>query len=186
MKKFWLLAVLLLAGCSTFTLIEPGNVSINDLYSVQPGIKWSQVKSGDIQYWTVNGSDLESIHFTNAIQEGKPIVSLSGDLKETPYRADMTESDIVEAVVSAFSLEGGQQVEARNLRPASFGGLDGFRFEVGFRNTDGLEKESAVVATIHDQSLYLIIYTGIKIHYFPRYAGEFENIVQSIRLNKAG
>jgi hypothetical protein len=185
-KKIWAGLVLLLSGCSTYTLVEPGQVAICDLYSVKPGIQWSQVDKGDVRLWTVNGAELESIRFISGIREGVPIMDISNEKHETSFRSDMSETELVDAVVDAFSLSGAQQVKARNLRPAAFGGMDGFRFELGFMNEDGLKKEGVVVGTIVDEALYLIVYTGAKIHYFPKYSGEFEALVESIRIRKRG
>ena len=63
--------------------------------------------------------------------------------------------------------------------------MDGFRFELGFMDENGLKKEGAVIGTVADESLYLIIYTGVKIHYFPKYSREFETIVSSIKIKKS-
>ena len=53
-------------------------------------------------------------------------------------------------------------------------------------NDDGLRKEGVVVGTIVDEALYLIVYTGAKIHYFPKYSVEFETLVESIKIRKRG
>jgi hypothetical protein len=177
---------LLMAGCSTYTLIEPRQVAICDLYSVEPGIAWSEVKGGDVRLWTVDGVELEAIRFLCDIREGVPVMDIAEEKHETAFRPDMSETELVEAIVDAFALSGAQQVRARNLRPAAFGSRQGFRFELGFRDEDGLAKEGAVAGAIVDQALYLIIYTGTRLHYFPKYAPEFETIVNSIRTEKSG
>ena len=184
MRVYWVGLVLLFSGCATYTLVEPSIVEVSDLYSIKPGIRWSQLSKGDIRLWTVDGAELESIRFISGIREGVPIMDITEEKHETPFRLDMSETELVDAVVDAFSLSGAQQVKARNLRPTQFGSLDGFRFELDFLNEDGLKKEGAIVGTIVDDSLYLIIYTGTKIHYFPKYAREFENIVDSIKILK--
>ena len=97
----------------------------------------------------------------------------------------VSESELVDAIVDAFSLSGSQRVQAKNLRPAPFGSINGFRFELEFMNDDGLKKNGSVIGTVVDESLYLIIYTGASIHYFPKYAQEFEAIVSSIRTKMA-
>jgi hypothetical protein len=185
MKNIWAGLILLLSGCATFyTLVEPGQVAICDLYSVKPGIRWSEIQKGDVRLWTVDGVELESIRFISGVREGVPVMDITQEKHETPFRPDMSETELVDAIVDAFSLSGSQQVEARNLRPAHFGSAEGFRFELDFMNADGLNKEGIVVGTIINQSLYLIIYTGTRIHYFPRYAREFEDIVSSIEIQK--
>ena len=117
---------LLLAACSTYTLIEPQQVAICDLYSVTPGIAWSQVTQGDIRLWTVDGAELEAIRFVSDIREGVPVMDITNQKQETAFRPDMSETELVDAIVDAFALSGAQQVTARNLRPAAFGSLQGF------------------------------------------------------------
>jgi len=186
MKNIWVGLLLLLSGCATtfYTLVEPGQVVICDRYSVKPGIQWSEIQKGDVRLWTVDGVELESIRFISGISEGVPIMDITKEKHETPFRPDMSETELVDAIVDAFSLSGSQQVEARNLQPARFGSAEGFRFELDFMDADGLNKKGVVVGTIMDEALYLIIYTGTRIHYFPKYAREFEDIVSSIELKR--
>lgn len=149
---------------------------------MKPGIQWSELKQGDVRLWTVNSAELESIRFIGPIREGVPIMDIAKEEHETSFRVDMTETELVEAIVDAFSLSGAQRVEAKNLRPAPFGSLEGFRFELEFMSERGLKKQGAVIGTVVDQSLYLIIYTGAAMHYFRMYLDEFEAIVDSIQV----
>jgi hypothetical protein len=183
MKRGWPAAVLLLSGCAAYNLVEPHqDEEVCELYSVESGIKWSELARGDVLLWTVDGAELESIRFISEIREGVAIMDITEQKHETPFRPDMSETELVDAIVDAFSLSGAQQVEARDLRPAPFGSEQGFRFEVGFTDENGLHKEGAVVGAIVDEALYLIIYTAAKLHYFPKYRDEFEGIVNSIRI----
>jgi hypothetical protein len=182
-KKTVIALCFMLAGCattSTYKLVEPNEVQICDLYSVKPTIQWSQIQKGDVRLWTIDGVDLESIRFFSGIQEGVPIIDMSEEKRETPFRPDMHETELVDAIVDAFTLQGAQQVKPRNLRPAPFGSEEGYRFELSYLDTDGLEKEGIVAGAIVDDSLYLIVYTAAKMHYFPKYQAEVENILRSI------
>lgn len=185
MRSIWVAGLVLVSGCTAYTLVGPDQVAVCDFYTVRPSIRWSEIKRGDVRLWTVDGAELESIRFISGIREGVPIIDISEEKHETPFRPDMSETELAKAVVDSFSLSGAQQVKARNLRPAAFGDVDGFRFEVGFLNEDGLEKEGVIVGTVFDQTLYLIIYTGTRIHYFRQYAPEFERIVSSIKTRKS-
>jgi len=186
MKLFRVFFVLLLSGCSTYTLVEPRQVAVCDLYSVTPRNQWSEIKKGDVRLWTVDGAELESIRFICNVREGVPVMDITEEKHQTPFRPDMSETELADAVVDAVSLSGGQQVKVRNLRPASFGDRDGFRFELSFMTDEGLKKEGAVVGAVVDKALYLIVYTGAAIHYFPKYSPDFEAIVNSIKLGKPG
>ena len=175
-----LLLVVFLAGCSTYTLVKPGTVKVGDFYSVEPSMEWSSLKRGDVELWTVDGPLLAALRFTNGVEEGKPVLDIAGVEHKPEFRADMSETELVELVVDAITLSGGQRVAARDLRPTEFGKLDGFRFEVDYLNADGLECQGLVVGTVSNERLYLVIYTGAKIYYYPKYLQEVEAIIRSI------
>ena len=42
----------------------------------------------------------------------------------------------------------------------------------------------AVIGAVVDKALYLIIYTGAAIYYFPKYSPDFEEVVSSIEIRK--
>ncbi|MBU0498928.1 MAG: hypothetical protein KJ558_03625 [Gammaproteobacteria bacterium] len=175
------LLFLLLTGCTTYTLVKPGSVTVSEYYSVTPSLNWSQSTQGEHRIWTVDGADLESILFVNGVREGKSIMKLNDKKQATAFRPDMTESELVTAVADAFALTGAQQVQSLNLRPAPFGSKTGFRFELQYLSESGLRKKADVVGVVADKALYLIVYSGAELHYFPKYHPEFERIVQSIR-----
>jgi len=183
-KKLWWIVLVVLSGCSAYTLVEPQRVTINDLYSVKPGIQWSQMKQGNVHLWTVDGSALESIRFISGVREGIPVVDIVNDKHETPFRADMSEPELVDAVVDALTNSGAQQVIARDLQLSPFGKLDGFRFKLDYLAEDGLRKNGDIIGVVKNDALYLVLYTGASLHYYPKFHDEFEQIVQSIEIKK--
>ena len=72
-------------------------------------------------------------------------------------------ADLVEATLEIF---GATKVAISDIRPAPFGGRDGFRFEVEFVE-EGLIYLAAALGSIDDQGrLDLIVYAGTLQHYF--------------------
>jgi len=53
-----------------------------------------------------------------------------------------------------------------------------------FTTEDGLLREGFTVGAKKDKKLYLIIYSGARLHYYPKNKGDAESIVQSIKMNK--
>jgi hypothetical protein len=78
---------------------------------------------------------------------------------------------------------GAAMVESNNLRPAAFGRLPGFRFDLSFLSPEGLERDGIVVGTINEDELYLILYLGAREHYFPKYRIHVEELIASIEVN---
>lgn len=183
MKRYLILAALLLAACATtFSVVEPGRIAVTDLYSVQPSIKWSSVKVDNGQVWTVDGFALQALRFVGGVKDGGVYFEAPDKKRKIPFRADMTETEIAEMVVDEFSLSGAKNVELQSLRPQKFGTIDGFGFDIDYVTGDGVEAHALVVGTVHDSTLYLILYTGTSLHYFDRYADEAKSIIDSIKL----
>lgn len=201
-----LLAVLFwFTGCASYSLIGQERRAVGELYSVDPQIAWSMTKEEQIEIWTVDGPVLEAVRFINGLQDGDPLFPTSGDKEKVPhFRAHMTPTEIAEFLVasiktSAQGLQTGNvvksaahasQVRAANinaasiqvtdLRPARFGTLQGFRFDLNFLSREGLKRQGMVVGALHAKKLYLIVYTGAKQYYYPKYKAVVERLIASI------
>lgn len=174
--------VLLLAGCATYSLIEPKRTAIGDLYTVEPLIRWSATRMGRAEIWTVDGPSLQAIRFVKGLRDGDPLFESRTPAQRPQFKKDMTASDIMEFVVDSLSAQGGQKVATRNLRPVLFGNHSGFRFEVSFVSREGLDEEALVAGAVTQERLYLIIYSGARAYYFPKHKDHVEQIIESIRM----
>jgi hypothetical protein len=81
----------------------------------------------------------------------------------------MTALKVQEFVIDSVAAATSSLTEGSNLRLFDFGHLPGFRFELSFLNEDGLEIECMALATIYENRLLLILYTGTRLYCFPRY-----------------
>ena len=173
---------LLLGACSTYTLQDPTRVKIGDFYYVDPQIPWSRGKFGAIELWTVDGPILEAVRFFDPREDGESLfVAQSG--RELPeFKKTMTAFDVKEYVVDSLSAAGLVAVQASNLRPWPFSALDGFRFDLSFIDENGLEYDAIAAAAVANEQLYLMIYSGTRMYYFPKYRGYFESILASVEL----
>ncbi len=189
MKRILVILIILLtaaatAGCATsgFTLVEPSTRGMGGLYTVDPQIPWSASEKGGIEVWTVDGPALQAIKFFHGIEDGEPLIEPEESDEERPnFDADMSALEVMELIVDTLVADGASDVKARGLRPVSFGNLEGYRCELSYLNSDGLEAEAMVAGTIHSEKLYLILYTGTRIHYFPHYQPQVERLIESIR-----
>ena len=171
-----------MSACSFYTLLEPTRVEVAGFYTVDPQIQWNRGKAQHIEIWTVDGPLLESVRFFDARKHGDTRFVPGPDQKPPKFDKDMKASDVQEFVVDTIAAAGTSGVEAFNLRPWEFGVLSGFRFELKYVNKDGLEHEGFAVGAISDERLYLILYSGARRYYYPKYRGFAEGIVASIQL----
>jgi hypothetical protein len=70
------------------------------------------------------------------------------EAKRAKFRKDMTASEIAELVVDSVGAAGAERVVATGLRPETFAGRDGFRFDLRFETKSGLEKRGFVVGAV--------------------------------------
>jgi hypothetical protein len=177
-----LAALIGLTACSVYSSAGLERRKIADFYTVAPQIEWSRYKDGKFEIWTVDGPDLDAVHFTEALADGDVLYLVQGREDVPRFRHNMSESEVMEFVVDSYAAAGAQKVAALNLTPAPFGSRPGFRFDLAFQNTSGLDKLGSVIGTMKDGKLYLILFTGAAQHYFPKYKPTADALFASIRI----
>jgi hypothetical protein len=182
---FLIFAVALVAGCSTYNLLEPRLVTIAGIYTVDPQIAWSVATQRKWELWTVDGPALQSVQFVKGLSDGESLFEepafLRRDEKLPGFRQSMSASEVMELVTDSFVYRGNQKVQGMNLRPQRFGGTEGFRFDMKYLTRAGLEKLATVAGAVIDGRLHLIIYSGAARHYYDRHRDDAERIMRSIR-----
>lgn len=174
------LAVLFVAAaCVQYTLVEPGRLSMGDAFTVEPDIAWSRDKRGDLELWTVDGPALESLSFWKGLRDGE-VLFAPKDPKKPAFREHMSPSDVTEIVVDSIAGSGAGQVEATGLRPADFGSLVGFRFELSYLTPEGLAMRAIAHGVVSDGRLYLILFTAARLHYYAKYEPHVEHLLESL------
>lgn len=187
-ERFAIVALLLaaLAACAQYSLVEAKTQKIGGTYSVDAQIPWSKHSDGKLEIWTVDGPGLEALRFVKGLGDGDALFSrplfTPKEIEFPTYRTGMSASEIMEFVVDSLSRAGAADLQATGLRPAQFGSVPGFRFEMAFVTAKGLEMSGfAAGATIEDK-LHMILYTGARTYYFPKYRDEVERLVGSIEM----
>ena len=177
-----LLAVTLLAGCQTYSAVEPMKTQeIGGVFRVEATTMWSALKNGNNQAWTINGFGLEYISFITNVTDGK-VIDPSVQNKESPtFRKDMNATDVVDLYEALLASRHYSQVEVRNLRPHTVSGRDAFRFDYTAFNAIGLAKRGTVVGLIDaDKGLNLVVYEGASEHYYDASLAAAEQVLASL------
>lgn len=179
---FSILVILFLSSCTHYTLLEPQRHQVSSVYSVEPQIQWSRVKTGAIEEWTVDGPILQLVRFFDGVKDGDSLFPTYGKNQKRPlFRAGMNATEVQEFVVDTMSAIGYADVRAENLRPFQFGSLPGFRFELQYLSAEGLERNGIAAGTTSGEKLYLILYTGTRSHYFDKHKPHVERMLQTIQ-----
>ena len=172
----------LLSGCAAWTLVSAERQTVAGHYSVAPQIAWSRFKQGNVELWTVDGPGLQAVRFFDALDDGDVLFPSSQAEKLPGYSKAMTATEVEEFVVHSIERAGAGNVETGGLRPWRFGSLEGFRFELSFLDAGGLEMNGMVAGAADGGKLYLILYTGARAHYFPKYQRQVERVLDSIQV----
>ena len=178
-----------LGACGGYRLVEPERRPVGSLYTVEPQIAWSARTRDEVEIWTVDGEGLAAVYFVDGIKDGDAIFPkrfLKAREVQPEFRAEMTEIEVMEFVTDTMAETGLQRIETRALRPARFGALDGYRYELSCLSPNGLEMEGLVIGAVepHEDGarLHLIIYLGARAHYFPIYREVVERLIESLEM----
>jgi hypothetical protein len=183
-------AILLLAGCAAYTLVNPERQTVGDVISVQPGLKWNKVAShnfqGKVELWTIDGTVLNTLVYFTGVPDGEPlftrrVVPGAGKPENPPvFKASMNPVEIQELLEATVARHFQTTLaEGRNLKPVPIADGRGFRFETRLVGRDEVERAGVFVGTIRNRKLYGAWFQGARLHYYDRYLPEFDRIVSS-------
>ena len=150
--------------------------------TVMPQIKWNQF-SGDHKIWTVNGPNLDSLHFFTGIKSGQPLFVPLGARKEQMalFDAKMLPNDVQDLVVGTLEKQGYQNVRPGNLGPCPFGAATGFCFDLVFTTGDGLEMKGLVLAGKRDTTLDVVEFLAPSEYYFGELSPTVSKVFASVQ-----
>lgn len=186
------LGVLLLGGCTLFTLVPTDRQTVGDVISVQPGMKWNKLNShnyqGRVEVWTLDGPVLNTLLFFTGVPDGEPLftqrmMGSGGQEKPPVFKASMNPVEIqelLEATIARYFQT--TLAEGRNLKPVPIADGKGFRFETRMVGRDEVERAGVFVGTIRNKKLYGAWFQGAKLYYYDRYLPEFDRMLASARL----
>lgn len=186
------LALLALAGCvNQFNLAGPGAVASAGGLSLSPGLAWNRqspselviTSAAPLELWTQDGTALQNMLVFGGVPDGQGLFKKYHDRSEFPaFRAGMTASEIVELIDATLGkMFGSTLIQTADLRPAKFGGVDGFQFAFSFTGKDEIDRNGIAVGAVKDGKLYLLLYAGSRLYHFGKYRPEVERIFQSAR-----
>lgn len=189
--QFRIVACLMLcagvAGCAGFNGVMAGQRSeVGDGVSVQSGTAWASAYGPAVSgyLWTIDGFSLNELRFVNGITAGKPLMQIPGVTARElgTYSGDMLPNDIMDLVSSTLAKAGNLQVETAALRPAPFGSVMGFRFDLSYVTKDGLQMKGTALFAQRAKKLDLILFDAPAEYYYDHNLPMVEQVFASIRL----
>jgi len=182
------LPVLLLCGfslsaCVAWTTVEAKPTKLSGGLRLVPENKWSAMKYGAAQTWTVHGPAIEAITVVSGLQDGKSLAKPANYKDKMPlFRSGMAASEVAELTVESLLRIGYGKVELLGVRPEPFAGKPGFRFDLALASSSGLAKSGFGAGAVVDGKLYLIVYRAPTLHYFEKYEPVVEKLIASAQI----
>jgi hypothetical protein len=177
----WLLPVLVLAGCASMQLVEPGRLTVKDDLSVVADARWNRLEpaTDGTEIWTADGMALDTLAFY-VVADGETLGAASS--AETPrWRRGMTPHDVVE-LYEALVTQEGSIFTLERLAPATFGGEGGFLFEHTTVTRDGPALGGLAYGAVAGGKLYFMSYTAPRGYYYQKHLAAVRAIAASARI----
>jgi hypothetical protein len=172
-----------ISGCVAWAKVPAKEIKLSGGLVVRPENEWSAMKFGATQTWTVHGPTIEAITVVSGLKDGKPIGKPANYKDKMPlFRSSMAASEVAEMTVETLLRQGYGKVELLGVRPETFGGNSGFRFDLDLASASGLAKSGFGAGAVVNGKLYLIVYRAPKLHYFELYKPAVEKLIASARI----
>jgi len=188
MKRFLLIVCLLattmtLSACVAWSRVPAKQTKLSGGLVLHPENEWSAMKYGAAQTWTVHGPQIEAITVVSGLKDGKSIAQPVNYKDKMPlFRSAMSASEVAELMVETLLRMGYGKVDLLGVRPETFAGRPGFRFDLDLVAANGLSASGLGAGVIANGKLYLIVYRAPKLHYFDKYKTAVEKLVASAQI----
>lgn len=182
-------AIVLVAACAGAggRLQEAGNATVFDLH-LDTSLDWARVRQPRIEQWTIDGAPLNQLSIISRIKPREHVFLSARERSWRPdgpwFRAGMRPDEVRDIVLDGLRGAGWANVEASNLRPASWGGVPGLRFEINLDNPNGLVYRGMATAAERDGRLTVLLWVAPAEHYYGRDAEAVGRMFDSLRFTK--
>jgi hypothetical protein len=192
MKSLTRIAVVTLAlalsACATIVSAPAGPYKVANGYTVDLGRQWSDIsgtvlnRGKKVRLLSIDGPLLNRLYLIDGLAPGDFIVKPASKQSPTPiYRSGMSPTELVEFVTDSAAAMDYQRIETSGLRPVTFAGGEGMRFDLAAQTTGGLEMAGTAVVAERSGKLYVSLYLAPREHYYEVYLPEVEKVFGSAR-----
>lgn len=173
-----------LAGCATITLAPAGLYSAEDEFNVSLTRPWSDMtgtlmpRPEGVRLLTMDGPGLNQLYLASLPPNASLFRHADRDMPAVIYRADMTDTELVEFVVDSLAATY-QEPQSTALRPQTLAGIPGVRFDLSMRTSAGLNMSGTGLVARSGDKLRVLLFLAPSEHYYAAFAQEVEAIFAS-------
>lgn len=177
-------SVLVLAGCAAIKLAPAGAYNAQSGYSVTLARPWSDVtaagrRAPGVKLLTIDGVALNQLYVVSLSPGGSLAQPADRDTPRPTYRADMSDTELVEFVIDSLATLGYEAPEFADLRPQNMAGAPGVRFDIRARTQAGLDVSGASLVSRAGEQAHLLLFLAPSEHYFSAYSDEIDAVFAS-------
>jgi len=182
--KFLILNVLLvffLVGCATMKLIKETNVNWKySKFSSKLPVGWVKYSApGSVLSLTKDGQYLQNITM------GKTKTNRELPYTKRKITEDLLLQELSKIVIDEFTLtEGIANFELISQKPVNIDGLEAFRLEFKYSNTDLVKYHGIIYGFIYKKKYYEIEYRAMEQHYHAESVSEMDNFISNFKIEK--
>lgn len=189
MMKYLISALALgaIAGCvATPQAVAPGPYASEAGFTVPLSNSWSQWAASinfqtQGEFLTKDGVGLNRLHLIS-LEDGSALVKAYRATDLPKYSASSSEIDIADFVAESFKRIDYSSMEASDIAPETFDGVDGITFKLTGKTEKGLNVKGDAAAVKVGDDLKLIIFLAPAMHYYDANAEEVSGIISGMDL----
>jgi hypothetical protein len=176
----------LLAGCATAALAPQGQYKAGNAFTVTLGRPWSDLtntlspRPPGVRMLSLDGPLLNRLYLAGVEPGGSLWRPRDRDTPRATYRADMSDTELVEFVIDCVAVEY-QAPESSALRPQALAGAPGVRFDISARTAAGLNMSGTALVGRAGDRLNVLLFLAPSEHYYAALLPEVETLFASAR-----
>jgi hypothetical protein len=177
-----------LTACSTGgVLVKPGPTIASGKLMIDSEMEWTRLYTGTrYQLWSIDGELLNRLYLIPSVREKEYIFLGGRETKRRPdgafYHRGLRPDELRDLILDGLRAAGTVNIEARDLRPVTFGNHEGLRFEFSLANEEGLRYQGMAAAFEHEKGLSLAIFMAPTEYYYPRDEAKVSKMLGTLRL----
>ncbi|MCW0234591.1 MAG: hypothetical protein OJJ21_13405 [Ferrovibrio sp.] len=192
LRRVAALAILVvLTACTAYSLVPAATTDVAN-FRVENDIAWNKANklrvesAAPLAYWTADGPALNYILFVGGVKDGGYVLRQMGTtetVNNLVFRNGMSATEIVELWEASMTKMNTTSIaKGSNIQPADFGGTAGFKFDFQYVAKDEVDRSGVGYAAVKDGKLYLIFFSGTKLHHFPMRRASALRIMESAKI----